>query len=98
MFTRDTDLYIYIYIYIYIYTYILYLRDGGFVRVAESLGPLLSAVPPDQARRVEVVLRGQSRIPYSLPPAGFRESEIHLASATGKPLVFLWNHVQGFIK
>jgi len=28
----------------------------------------------------------------------FSESGIHVASATGKPLGFLWMHVQGFIK
>jgi len=33
-------------------------------------------------------LRGQSQIWYSLPPPGFSESGIHLASATGKPLGF----------
>jgi len=42
-------------------------------------------------------LRGQSRIRYSLPPPGFSESRIHLASATAKPLGCLWLHVQGFI-
>jgi len=31
------------------------------------------------------ILRGQSRIRYSLPPPGFSESDIHLASATGNP-------------
>jgi len=39
----------------------------------------------------------QSQIRYSLPPPGFSESGIQLASATGKPLGFLWIHVQGFI-
>ena len=29
---------------------------------------------------------------------GFSESGIQLASATGKPLGFLWIHVRGFIK
>jgi len=43
-------------------------------------------------------LRGQSRIRDSLPPPGFSESGIYLASATGKPLGFLWIHVQGFMK
>jgi len=42
-------------------------------------------------------LRGQSWIRHSLPPPGFSESGIHLASATGKPLGFLWIHVKGFI-
>ena len=42
--------------------------------------------------------RGRSRIRYPLPPPGFSESGIHLASATGKPLGFLWIHVRGFIK
>ena len=45
-----------------------------------------------------VNLRGQSMIRYSLPPPRFSESGIHLASATDKPLGFLWIHVQGFIK
>jgi len=48
-------------------------------------------------RRVRT-LRGQSRMRYSLPPPGFSESTIHLASATGQPLGFLWIHVQGFIR
>jgi len=49
-------------------------------------------------RRLSVQsLRGQSRIRYSLPPPGFSESGIHLASANGKPLGFLWIHVQGGI-
>ena len=43
-------------------------------------------------------LRGQSRIRYALPPPGLSESGIHLASATGNPLGFLWIHVQGYIK
>jgi len=34
-------------------------------------------------------LRVQSRIVFSLPPPGFSESGIPLASATGKPLGFL---------
>jgi len=45
-----------------------------------------------------LTLRGQSRIRYSLVPPGFSESGIHLATATGKPLGFLWIHVHGFIK
>jgi len=45
-----------------------------------------------------VTPRGQSRIRYSLPSPGFSASGIHLASATGKPLGFLWIHVPGFIK
>jgi len=44
------------------------------------------------------ILRGQSRIRYSLPPTGFSESGIHLARATGKLLGLLWIHVQGFPK
>ena len=48
--------------------------------------------------RNHICLRGQSWIRYSLPPPGFSESGIHLASATGKPLGFLWIHVQRFIK
>jgi len=43
-------------------------------------------------------LRGQSRIRYSLPPPGFSEPGIHLASATGKSLGFLWIHVQRSMK
>ena len=50
----------------------------------------------DHGARV-VHLRGQSRIRYSLPPHGFSEPGLHLASAIGKPLGFLWIHVQGFI-
>jgi len=45
-----------------------------------------------------LTLRGQSRIRYSLPPPGCSESGIHLSSATGEPLGFLWIRVQGFIK
>jgi len=41
---------------------------------------------------------GQSRIRYSLSPPGFSESGVHLLSATGKPLGFIWIHVQGCIK
>jgi len=33
-----------------------------------------------------------------LSPPGFSESGIYLASANGKPIGFLWIHVQGFIK
>jgi len=43
-------------------------------------------------------LPGQSWIRYPLPPPGFGESVIHLASATGKPLGFLWIRVEGFMK
>jgi len=42
-------------------------------------------------------LRGKSMIRYTLPALGFSESRIHLASATGEPLGFLWIHVQGLI-
>ena len=45
-------------------------------------------------RRVEA-LREKFGIWDSLPPPGFSESGIHLASATGKPP---WIHVQGFVK
>jgi len=40
----------------------------------------------DGSRTGDSTLRGQSRIRYSLPPPGFSESGIHLASATSKPL------------
>ena len=43
-------------------------------------------------------LRVQSRIRYSLSPPGFGEFGIHLVSATGKPLEFLWIHIRRFIK
>jgi len=39
------------------------------------------------AHRAVVTLRGQSRIRYSLPPPGFGEFGIHVASATCNPLV-----------
>jgi len=64
-------------------------RGDGLVTKEGGGKGRLSGVP---------TLHGQSRIQYSLPLPGFSKSEIHLASATGRPLGFLWTYVLAFIK
>jgi len=65
--------------------------EGGLATAVGRATGLLTCVVREGRGYVRN-LRRKSRIRYSLPPPEFSESGIFLASATGKPLGFLWTY------